>query len=92
MFDRGWRSVNLDLLGKWLGWLLMAGYVALTVTEIPRFFSTALGPAAAASPIGDPPVSRRRLLLEVLAAYVLSRLLVVLVCAVGFAIQEKGLS
>ena len=92
MFDRGWRSVNLDLLGKWLGWLLMAGYVALTVTEIPRFFSTALGPAAEASPIGDPPVSRRRLLLEVLAAYVLSRLLVVMVCAVGFAIQEKGLS
>ena len=84
--------MDLDVLGKWLGWLLMAGYVALTVTEIPRFFTTALGPAAKAAPIGEAPASRRRLLLEVLAAFVLSRLLVVLVCAVGVAIQEKGLS
>ena len=84
--------MDLDALGKWLGWLLMAGYVALTAMELPRYFISALGPVSKAAPTVGAPVSRRRLLGEVLAAWALSRLLVVLVCAVGFWIQERTLS
>lgn len=84
--------MDLDALGKWLGWLLMAGYIALTAMEVPRFFTSALGPATEAIPTVQAPASRRRLLGEVLAAFLISRLLVALVCAVGFWIQQKTLS
>lgn len=84
--------MDLNALGKWLGWLLMAGYLALTVTELPRFFTSALGPVPEGTPAAEAPVSRRRLFCEVLAAFVASRLLVALVCAVGFWIREKTLS
>ncbi len=84
--------MDLDALGKWLGWLLMAGYIALTAMELPRFFTSALGPATEAIPTVQAPASRRRLLGEVLAAFLISRLLVALVCAVGFWIQQKTLS
>lgn len=84
--------MDLDALGKWLGWLLMAGYIALTAMELPRFFTSALGPATEAIPTVQAPASRRRLLGEVLAAFLISRLLVALVCAVGFWVQQKTLS
>ena len=84
--------MDLDALGKWLGWLLMAGYIVLTAMELPRFFTSALGPATEAIPTVQAPASRRRLLGEVLAAFLISRLLVALVCAVGFWIQQKTLS
>ena len=84
--------MDMAALGKWLGWLLMAGYIALTAMELPRFFTSALGPATEAIPTVQAPASRRRLLGEVLAAFLISRLLVALVCAVGFWIQQKTLS
>lgn len=84
--------MDLDALGKWLGWLLMAGYIVLTAMELPRFFTSALGPAAEALPTVEAPAPRRRLLGEVLAAFLISRLLVLLVCAVGCWIQQKTLS
>ena len=84
--------MDLDALGRWLGWLLMAGYAALTLTELPRYFKSALGPIAETMPVAQAPVSWRRLLCEVLAAFVASRLLVVLVCATGCWIQTKDLS
>ena len=84
--------MDLDALGRWLGWLLMAGYAALTLTELPRYFKSALDPIAETTPVAQAPVSWRRLLCEVLAAFVASRLLVVLVCATGFWIQTKDLS
>ena len=84
--------MDLDALGKWLGWLLMAGYIVLTAMELPRFFTSALGPTAEAIPTVEAPASRRRLLGEVLAAFLISRLLVLLVCAVGYWIQQKTVS
>ena len=92
--------MDLDALGKWLGWGLMAGYLALTAVEVPRFFTTALGPASQPSADIEAPVSRpskglasrRRLLGEVLMAFVLSRLLVVLVCAVGYRARQGSLA
>ena len=92
--------MDLDTIGRWLGWVVMAGYVVLTATEVPRYFISALKPAAEPVPAIDAPVSRRpeglasrrRLMGEVLIAFALSRLLVVLVCAVGYWITEKSLS
>ena len=84
--------MNLDTVATWLGWALMAGYVALTATEIPRFFTTALGAAPGPAPATEAPVSRRRLLGEALLAFLASRLLVALVCAVGCWIQQTSLS
>ena len=88
--------MDLDTIGRWLGWVVMAGYVVLTATEVPRYFISALKPA----PAIDAPAARRleglaarrRLMGEVLVAFALSRLLVVLVCAVGYWITEKSLS
>ena len=84
--------MDLDALGRWLGWLLMAGYAALTATELPRYFKSALGPVPDAAPVTGAPSSRRRLLVEVLAAFAASRLLVVLVCAAGCWIRTRDLS
>ena len=84
--------MDLDALGRWLGWLLMAGYAALTLTELPRYFKSALGPIAEATPVAQAPVTWRRLLCELLIAFIASRLLVVLVCATGCWIQTKDLS
>lgn len=92
--------MDLDHIGRWLGWALMAGYVVLTAIEVPRFFISALKPASGPVPAIDAPVFRRpegrasrlRLMGEVLIAFALSRLLVVLVCAVGYWITQKSLS
>ena len=88
--------MDLDTIGRWLGWVVMAGYVVLTATEVPRYFISALKPAPAidapASRRLEGLASRRRLMGEVLVAFALSRLLVVLVCAVGYWITEKSLS
>lgn len=88
--------MDLDTIGRWLGWVVMAGYVVLTATEVPRYFISALKPAPAIdAPVSRRPeglASRRRLMGEVLVAFALSRLLVVLVCAVGYWITEKSLS
>ena len=92
--------MDLDTIGRWLGWVVMACYVVLTATEVPRYFISALKPAPRPAAAIDAPVSRspeglasrRRLMGEVLVAFALSRLLVVLVCAVGYWITEKHLS
>jgi len=92
--------VNLDNIGSWLGWVMMAGYVILTATEVPRYFISALKPESGSAAAIDATVSRnpeglasrRKLLCETLIAFVLSRLLVVLVCAVSYWIQEKTVS
>ena len=46
--------MDLDTIGRWLGWVVMAGYVVLTATEVPRYFISALKPA----PAIDAPASR----------------------------------
>lgn len=84
--------MDLDALGRWLGWLLMAGYTALTVTELIRYFKSALGPVPEVVSVVGAPMPRRRLFVEVLAAFAASRLLIVLVCAVGCWIQTRDLS
>ena len=84
--------MDLDVLGKWLGWLLMIGYAALTIVEACRYFASALESADRAAAAMGAHVSRRRLLGETLAAFILSRLLVTLVCAAGFWVQEKTLA
>ena len=84
--------MDVDALGKWLGWGLMAGYIALTAVEARRYFATALGPASQPAAPVEAPAPWRRVLGEVLAAFAISRLLVALVCAVGFWIQQKNLS
>ena len=75
--------MDVDALGKWLGWGLMAGYIALTAVEARRYFATALGPASQPAAPVEAPAPWRRVLGEVLAAFAISRLLVALVCAVG---------
>jgi len=92
--------VNLDTIGRWLGWVVLAGYLVLTATEVPRYFISALKPASGPDAAIDVTASRRtegsvtrsRLLCETLIAFALSRLLVVLVCAASYWIQEKSLS
>ena len=86
------RRMDLDALGMWLGWLLMAGYAALTVTELPRFFRSALASPVAPPPEAGAPVSRRWLWGEVLIAFAASRLLVALVCLVAHWIDSRSLA
>ena len=84
--------MNLDALCRWLGWLLMAGFIALTVAEVIRYFRSALvAPEADRAPEGQP-VPAHRLLMEVLAAFVASRVLVVAVCAAAYLIEGYALS
>lgn len=84
--------MNLDTVATWLGYALMAAYLALTAVELVRYFKSALAapdePAAAA----HAPTPVRRMLGEVLAAFVVSRLLLLLVCAVIYLAEGNGLS
>lgn len=83
--------MNLDMVGLWLGRLLMAGFAALVIAELLRYFRTALvEPLAPREPAGEK-LPLRRVLLEALAAFAASRLLVVAACAVCFAVQSGTL-
>ncbi|MBQ3424369.1 MAG: hypothetical protein IJH38_04135 [Clostridia bacterium] len=77
--------MNLDRIGTVLGWALMLGFAALTLLEVPRFFRSALAPQPLPLPGDGQPsaISSRRMWGEVVLAFLLSRLLVVLVCLVG---------
>ena len=72
--------MNLDAVGLWLGRLIMAGFAALVVAELIRYFRTALIEPLAPRAQPHDPLPWKRVLAEVLAAFAASRLLVVLAC------------
>ncbi len=85
--------MGVETIGKWLGWLLTAGYAALTVAEALRYFRTGL---AGAEQMSAPAPSAGRapwpkVLGGVLVAFLLSRLLVALCCAAMFLIENRTL-
>lgn len=84
--------MNLDTVATWLGWALMAGYLALVAVEAVRYFRSALAAPAEAPAAHEAPVATRRMLCEVLAAFFASRLLLALVCVVIHGIETGGLS
>ena len=49
--------MNLDVVCQWMGYALLAGYAALTVAELIRYFRTALcdAPAPLATPASPAP-------------------------------------
>lgn len=83
--------MELGTLAAWMGYALMAAYVALAAAEAARYFRTALAAPGEAPVAARPPMPARRLLGEVLAAFVASRLLIVLACAVIYRIESGGL-
>lgn len=85
--------MNIDAVGLWLGWLLTAGFAALVLLELVRYFRTALAePAEPVEPIIVPERTPwRRMLGWVLIAFVASRLLVAAACAAGCLIQNHTL-
>ncbi len=71
--------MNLDALGLWLGRGIMAGFAALVVVELIRYFRSALAdPIEPRTPNGAP-LPGPRVWGEALLAFAASRLLVVLV-------------
>ena len=84
--------MNLDTLCRWLGYLLMAGYIALTVAEVIRFFRTAFSEPGEAPATMAAPAPLRRVAAEVLAAFLLSRMLVIATCAAAYLIDRHTLS
>ena len=84
--------MNIDVVGAWLGRLLLAGYAALTLRELLRFFRTALAAPGEPAPEAPAPTPRRRLWLRVLAAFLASRAVIVLACAAGQLIDGQPLS
>ena len=72
--------MNLDAVGLWLGRLIMAGFAALVVAELIRYFRTALVDPVAPRAEPPAPLPWKRVLAEVLAAFAASRLLVLLAC------------
>ena len=83
--------MNLSALAIWLGRLLMAGYAVLVCAELLRYFKTALLEPLPARAVGER-TPWPRLLAEVLAAFVASRLLVALVCAGCYWAQNGALA
>ena len=82
--------MSLDTIAAWLGRLVMAGFAALVLAELVRYFKTAL-----AAPV-EPRARRERLpagrlLAQVLAAFLASRLLVVLACGAYYWAAHRGL-
>lgn len=88
----GGAPMDLDTLGRVLGWALMAGYAALTVAELLRYFKTSLIEPSAPRAIAEAPVPLRRVLIEVLVAFLASRLLVTAVCAGAYLADGNGLA
>lgn len=82
--------MSADTAGRWLGWLLLAGFGALVLAEALRYFRTALAPEGLPAPAEAPRVSRRRLWAETAAALVASRLLVGLVCLGAYLIEYRS--
>ena len=83
--------MSLDTVATWLGYALMAAYLALTAVALARYFRSALNPPGEPAAL-QPGVSARRMLGEVLAAFMASRLMLALVCAVIHLIETGGLS
>ena len=82
----------LDAAGRFLGWLLLAGYAALTALWVPRYFRSALAPLAGEPTLDEAPAPGRRVLLWTLTAFIASRLLVALVCAAACLVESGGLA
>lgn len=82
--------MNIDAVGLWLGRLVMAGFAALVLAELLRYFKTALAepiePRAALEP-----TPLKRVLVEVLIAFVASRLMAAITFGVCFAIENHSL-
>ena len=83
--------MDLDALGKWLGVLLVVGYVTLVALELIRYFRSALAAPCEAPAASSERASRRRVWLWVLGAFVVSRLLVALVCAIAHRAESQTL-
>lgn len=83
--------MTLDAIGKWLGIALLVGFAGLVYVEIQRYFETALLSPIESEAVPERPTDLRRVLIEVLLAYVLSRLLVALTCAVVYCRQAGTL-
>lgn len=83
-------GMSIDAVGLWLGRLVMAGYAALVVCELLRYFKTALTGPVEPRP-GDGRTPLKRVLAETLIAFVASRLLVALTFAACFAIENHSL-
>ena len=82
--------MSIDAVGLWLGRALMAGFAALVIAELIRYFRTALVEPVTAAPAPER-VPLKRVLLEVLAAFIASRVLIVAACAACCAIQNHSL-
>lgn len=82
--------MNLDAVGLWLGRLVMAGFAALVLAELVRYFRTALVDPIEPRESGEP-TPLKRVMLEVLIAFVASRLLVALTFGVCHVLQNHSL-
>lgn len=80
--------MNLDAVGLWLGRGIMAGFAALLIAELIRYFKTALVEPIEPRPTPEAPLPWKRVLIEALAAFVASRLLVVLACFIYHWVQN----
>ena len=80
--------MNIDAVGLWLGWLVTALFAAVLVAELIRYFKTALAEPIGPRPAPEAPLPWKRVLLEALAAFIASRLLVALVCFVYHWVQS----
>lgn len=83
--------MGVDTVGTWLGRLLLAGYAALMALECARYFKTALKGPFAPQKLVKPPMPWPRLLAWVLAAFALSRLLVMAACAAAYLVENRTL-
>ena len=79
--------MELDALGLWLGRGIMALFAALVIAELVRYFRTALMEPVEPRPAVEAPLPARRVLGEALAAFLASRLAVVLVALVCHRIR-----
>ena len=81
--------MNLDAVGLWLGRLMEAGFAALVIAELLRYFRTALVEPVAPRTLPESPLSNRRVLGEAALAFFASRLLAALVMLVCHRVQAR---
>ena len=78
----GGMGMNLDAVGIWLGRGIMAGFAALVIAELIRYFRTALIEPAEPRQLPETRLPAARVLEEAFIAFTASRLMVVLVMLV----------
>ena len=84
--------MNLDTVGLWLGRLVTAGFAALVIAELLRYFRTALFEPIELRPQAAKRVPFGKLLWQALLAFIASRLLVTAACAATYAFQNRTLA